>query len=130
MKQNHPVISGDAKKKELIGNDTIESVHVNRSCGVASLDAILSEIDSIDWESCQPVNRNGEIKPPNEKDYILHCIDRLLLTADVAGTPFVNHTGTIYYYTGTHYKQIDQWNDGNEWNEYLEQSFDSEDIPF
>ena len=93
--------------EESLRSDTIESIPAKRSCGVTSLDTILSEINPIDWDACQPVNRNGEVKPPSEKDYILRGIEQLLRTADIADTPFVNNTGTIYYFTENHYKQFD-----------------------
>ena len=78
------------------------------SCGVETLDKLLSQIEPVDWESYQPVGRNGKPNPPTEKDYLLRSIEQILLTADKATIPFVNRDRVIYYHTGTHYKRLSE----------------------
>jgi putative DNA primase/helicase len=91
---------------------SVDSLHSNESeivtCGVEALDNILAKIKPIDWESFQTIGRGGEVKPPSEKVYILRTVEQVLRTADAEGTPIVNHTGTIYYSTGTHYKPVNE----------------------
>ena len=103
---------------KVTGNHTTNQKHCKHderaestkySCGTPSLDVILSKIEQIDLEACQPVGRDGEIKPPSEKDYVLRGIEQILRTADMADTPLVNYNGKIYCYTGAHYKEVDEW---------------------
>ena len=78
------------------------------SCGVAPLDSILVKIPLVNWEPFETVGRNGEIKPPSDRDYILRTCEQILRTADKAVIPLVNHKGVIYYSTGTHYKLVNE----------------------
>lgn len=78
------------------------------SCGVDALDNILTKIKPIDWTPYQTKGRNGEVKPPSEKAYLLRTAEQILYTADKENTPIVNHADCIYRYTGTHYKAVNQ----------------------
>ena len=77
-------------------------------CGVEALDNILDDIEPIDWEPFYTAGPRGETKPPSQKVYILRTVEQILCTADGKNTPLVNHAGIIYYYTGTHYKLVNE----------------------
>ena len=78
------------------------------SCGIEVLDNILAKIDPVDWARFETVGRNGEIKPPSERAYILRTIERILDVADGENTPIVKNSGSIHYFTGTHYKPVNE----------------------
>jgi hypothetical protein len=75
-------------------------------CGIDALDNILENIEPVDWTPFQTSGRGGETRPPSEKIFILRTVEKILHTADKENTPIVNHTGVIYYFTGTHYKAV------------------------
>ena len=77
------------------------------NCGVTILDSILEKISPIDWSQYKTIGRNVESKPPGERDYILRTVEQVLFTGDKENTPIVNHANRIHYFTGTHYKPID-----------------------
>ena len=78
------------------------------SCGVEVLDNIQTKIEPIDWKPYQTKGRDGKVKPPSDRAYIIRSIERILRTAIKVGLPFVNHAGIIYHFTGTHYKPIEE----------------------
>jgi putative DNA primase/helicase len=77
-------------------------------CGIDALDNILEKIEPVDWTPFQTSGRGDETRPPSEKVFILRTVEQILHTADNENTPIVNHTGVIYYFTGTHYKAVNE----------------------
>jgi len=85
----------------LPGEPVVQHKKVNT--GVAVLDSILTKIKRVNWRAFAN-EKSGEV---SETNYILRTVERTLETASTASHPIVDKNGSIYCYTGTHYRVIE-----------------------